>query len=270
MNIEQRRLAEAMVEYITQAITRTQLSKELNMPISALKLKTSFSFTFFGVSRPALTFGCYDRSSRYHCYLQVYYDRRRPAYFTRDHRAGRRTSRPLYTEFAGHDPTGLSGLKLTRDWIEVNELVDTATRRLKRYKPVVEFNIQRLLQELKIYVHPALIEQALFNVLENAAKFNPEDQPIDIILSQPDTAHIQFDISDQGKGIDIADREKIFDMFYTMHGDRNPTGTGLGLAIVKAIISAHIGSIKRRLVSKIKVPIFRLFYLFIFHKIKRQ
>jgi len=41
-------------------------------------------------------------------------------------------------------------------------------------------------------------------------------------------------------------------MFYTMHGDRNPTGTGLGLAIVKAIISAHIGSIKAQIGLKNK------------------
>jgi two-component system sensor histidine kinase KdpD len=253
MNIEQRRLAEAMVEYITQAITRTQLSKELeyaNISSETEKLRSALlSSVSHDLRSPlAAMIGAADTIATYKSTMT---EEDQLTLLETIGLEGERLDRYIQN-LLDMTRLGYQGLKLTRDWIEVHELVDTATRRLKRYKPVVEFNIQRLPQELKIYVHPALIEQALFNVLENAAKFNPEDQPIDIILSQPDTAHIQFDISDQGKGIDIADREKIFDMFYTMHGDRNPTGTGLGLAIVKAIISAHIGSIKAQIGLKNK------------------
>jgi len=93
-------------------------------------------------------------------------------------------------------------------------------------------------------VHPALIEQAIFNVLENAAKFSPENVPIEIKI-QKEEQFLQIDIMDQGIGIPEDEREQIFDMFYTMQrGDRGKTGTGLGLAIVKAIIGAHMGSIE--------------------------
>ena len=49
---------------------------------------------------------------------------------------------------------------------------------------------------------------------------------------------------DQGQGIPEDERDRIFDMFYTMErGDRGQYGTGLGLTIVKAIIGAHMGEI---------------------------
>ena len=209
MNIEQRRLAEAMVEYITQAITRTQLSKELeyaNISSETEKLRSALlSSVSHDLRSPlAAMIGAADTIATYKSTMT---EEDQLTLLETIGLEGERLDRYIQN-LLDMTRLGYQGLKLTRDWIELNELVDTATRRLKRYKPVVEFNIQRLPQELKIYVHPALIEQALFNVLENAAKFNPEDQPIDIILSQPDTAHLQFDISDRGKGIDIADREK--------------------------------------------------------------
>jgi len=96
----------------------------------------------------------------------------------------------------------------------------------------------------QLHVHPALIEQAIFNVLENAAKFSPDDVPIEVRVYQ-EHQFLQIDIMDQGIGIPEDEREQIFDMFYTMQrGDRGKTGTGLGLTIVKAIIGAHMGSIE--------------------------
>ena len=55
---------------------------------------------------------------------------------------------------------------------------------------------------------------------------------------------MEITISDQGQGIPENERDRIFDMFYTMErGDRGQHGTGLGLSIVKAIIGAHMGTI---------------------------
>ncbi|MDR9778987.1 ATP-binding protein, partial [Rhizobium hidalgonense] len=99
-------------------------------------------------------------------------------------------------------------------------------------------------QPLRIYVHAALIEQAMFNVLENAAKFSPDGVPIELKVVQLNHQQIQIMISDQGQGISEAEREKMFDMFYTMQkGDRGQHGIGLGLTIVKALVGAHMGQI---------------------------
>jgi len=140
---------------------------------------------------------------------------------------------------------GHEGLSLKRDWIGVDELIGSATRRLKRYKPDIQVVVQLPEQAISLYVHPALVEQAIFNVLENAANFSPPDEPVMIRASLLSEDEVKIEIEDRGAGIPEDERNRIFDMFYTMErGDRGKFGTGLGLTIVKAIIGAHMGTIE--------------------------
>jgi two-component system sensor histidine kinase KdpD len=95
-----------------------------------------------------------------------------------------------------------------------------------------------------LYVHPALIEQALFNILENAARFSPPDEPVRVSVTSRDE-RLLIDVSDRGPGIPEDERARIFDMFYSVsRGDRAPQGTGLGLAICRGMIGAHGGSVE--------------------------
>ena len=88
-----------------------------------------------------------------------------------------------------------------------------------------------------------LIEQALVNVLDNAASFSPEGGVISIQAGSDDH-NVTLDICDQGPGISPDERENVFDMFYTMReGDRKHQGTGLGLAICRGMVEAHGGSV---------------------------
>ena len=94
-----------------------------------------------------------------------------------------------------------------------------------------------------LYVHAALIEQALINVLENAARFSPSKGRLRIAVDS-DAQELRFSVSDQGPGIPAHEREKIFDMFYTAaRGDRGGQGTGLGLAICQGMIGALGGRV---------------------------
>lgn len=56
---------------------------------------------------------------------------------------------------------GHEGLTLKRDWIGVDELIGSATRRLKRYKPDTQVVVHLPEQQISLYVHPALVEQAI-------------------------------------------------------------------------------------------------------------
>ncbi|MOA35135.1 Sensor histidine kinase YycG [compost metagenome] len=92
-------------------------------------------------------------------------------------------------------------------------------------------------------MHAALIEQALVNVLENAARFSPHHGRLRVAAEQVGE-ELQFSVSDEGPGIPAHEREKIFDMFYTSaRGDRGGQGTGLGLAICQGMVGAHGGRI---------------------------
>ncbi|MCE1170904.1 MAG: ATP-binding protein, partial [Azovibrio sp.] len=132
-----------------------------------------------------------------------------------------------------------------RDWIGIDELVGSASRRLQRYEPGarIEHDIPPGLPP--IHVHPALIEQALFNVLENAAKFSPPQEPIRVQVRRTEDDQLRISVSDRGPGIPEDERRRIFDMFYSVErGDRGRHGTGLGLTIVQGIVGAHMGSVE--------------------------
>lgn len=87
--------------------------------------------------------------------------------------------------------------------------------------------------------------QVMINLLANAIKFCPPDSGrIDIALAiQP--AALQIDVKDNGPGIDISDREVVFERFkqVAVKGQERPSGSGLGLSISKHIIEYHGGKI---------------------------
>lgn len=56
---------------------------------------------------------------------------------------------------------------------------------------------------------------------------------------------LAIEVTDAGPGIPENERQRIFDMFYSMErGDRGRQGTGLGLSIVQAIVGAHMGDVR--------------------------
>ena len=117
--------------------------------------------------------------------------------------------------------------------------------RLQRYRPEARFAVHIAADVGPVWVHAALIEQALFNVIENAARFSPPDELIVIEAQRLDDGTLRIDVSDRGPGIPEAERRRIFDMFYSVErGDRGGPGTGLGLAICQGMIGAHGGSVE--------------------------
>lgn len=140
---------------------------------------------------------------------------------------------------------GHGGLTLRRDWIGVAELVGTAVARVRRYLPQARVDVQVADDAGSLWVHPALVEQALFNVLENAVKFSPPDAAVDVHAQRLADGTVRIDVADRGPGIPDDERRRVFDMFYSVErGDRGRQGTGLGLAITQGMIGAHGGRVE--------------------------
>ena len=138
---------------------------------------------------------------------------------------------------------GHGGLKLARDWVTPADIVGSAVQRLRPVLAPLRVEIEVPSELPLLYVHAALIEQALVNVLENAARFSPLDGRLRIAVDCSEE-ELRFVVSDQGPGIPEHEREKIFDMFYTAaRGDRGGQGTGLGLAICQGMLGAHGGRV---------------------------
>jgi signal transduction histidine kinase len=94
-------------------------------------------------------------------------------------------------------------------------------------------------QEVHAEVDEDRMRQVIVNLLSNAIEFSPEKGRISIAVENRD-GFTDIVVEDEGPGIPVEIREKIFDKFYTI-GRRK--GTGLGLAICRGIVEAHHGTI---------------------------
>jgi two-component system sensor histidine kinase ResE len=87
--------------------------------------------------------------------------------------------------------------------------------------------------------------RALWNLLENAAKYSPDDRPI-VISLEPEGECAAIRVTDQGPGIPESEQPFIFDQFFrgAAATESAVRGTGIGLALVKQIVAAHGGHIR--------------------------
>ncbi len=100
-------------------------------------------------------------------------------------------------------------------------------------------------KEQKVLMDPEQLRRVLNNIVGNSVKYiDKSPGKVDIrVENMDDCVHVS--ISDNGKGIEQKDIEKIFERFYRTDASRNSKkgGSGIGLAIVKKIVEAHGGSI---------------------------
>ena len=108
------------------------------------------------------------------------------------------------------------------------EVANRASRRTGRTVTVVANEPQ------VITVRLGQLERALSNLVDNALKFCPTTQPVEIIVNGK-----RIDVVDHGSGISDADKPLVFDRFYRSAATRALPGSGLGLAIVKQFATDH-------------------------------
>jgi len=99
-------------------------------------------------------------------------------------------------------------------------------------------------EELEIQADPALLQQAIVNLVENAIKYSPMGSKVEINLSAKPNMVI-FEVRDAGIGIAPLDLPRVFEKFFRSGRRENNSsrGSGLGLAIVKSITDQHHGRV---------------------------
>ena len=98
------------------------------------------------------------------------------------------------------------------------------------------------LESVKYRGNQSLMFQVWINLIDNAIKFSPKGETIEVKLYE-EQGNIIFSIRDNGVGISKENQEKVFDKFYKSDKSRNTDGNGLGLSITKRIIEIHKGEI---------------------------
>lgn len=133
-----------------------------------------------------------------------------------------------------------------RETVEVGDLISTA---LRRAAPVLKDRIvtSALAPDLPpLSLDFVLAEQALFNLLDNAAKYSAAGGRIEV-EGRRAGGRVEIVVRDDGPGIDPAALGRLFDKFYRADdGDRRRAGTGLGLAIAKGFVEVQGGTIVAR------------------------
>ena len=135
-------------------------------------------------------------------------------------------------------------INLKRNAELVDELIDEALLHINRGKKEHIISVNVIDELLMAKVDSRLIVQVLVNIIDNAIKYTQVGSEIKITAFKK-KKNVIVEISDNGSGISEADKEHIFDMFFTSESNTgdNRRGLGLGLALCKSIITAHNGRI---------------------------
>ncbi len=135
------------------------------------------------------------------------------------------------------------GVALNLVRVDLGELAGAVVRRAREELPGRMINTQIPGEPVLAEADPALLEQLLFNLVENAHKYTAPAGLITVrVLAQ--RGRVLMEVEDEGPGIPAAEHAKIFEKFHRVRADDGrPPGTGLGLAICKAIADALKGTI---------------------------
>lgn len=128
------------------------------------------------------------------------------------------------------------------------DLVNIAEEIINNIQPKLLEKNQHIIKEIPqdlppVYADPKLIKQVIINLLENAIKYSPENQPITLSIIHKTTQKVQVSVIDLGSGIPEMEKEKIFEGHFRLKRDRNEDGYGIGLTLCRQIINAHYGQI---------------------------
>lgn len=125
----------------------------------------------------------------------------------------------------------------------VNETIDMLEVQAQQKKISVNTDFG-LIKAPYISADRVLLQQAVYNLIENAIKFSPRGETV-LIKAEKDASWMHLMVKDHGKGIAPLDQSRIFNRFFHMDDEHNfeNRGQGLGLSIVKSIAEKHGGSV---------------------------
>ena len=135
----------------------------------------------------------------------------------------------------------------TWELVDVYQVCKNAFESLKEKAQSMNVHLYICGDSMKMEAVRTLLEEAVYNVCDNAIKYNRNDGSVSIFLTQ--TAHeIRIVVKDTGVGIPREDQDRVFERFYRVDKSHSKEigGTGLGLSIVKHAVSTLNGSIVLR------------------------
>ncbi|HEX5378757.1 MAG TPA: DUF4118 domain-containing protein [Phenylobacterium sp.] len=134
-------------------------------------------------------------------------------------------------------------LRPKQDWTDVREIIGSALRRLGPRLAGRRIERDFAARLSLVRADPTLLEQAILNVLDNAATYTPQGGTIRV-AAQEDARNVLIAIEDEGPGIPPDELRSVFDKFKRLRTASDRTGgLGLGLSITKGFVEAMGGRV---------------------------
>ena len=121
------------------------------------------------------------------------------------------------------------------------DLAELAASVVDRHRRRTETGFVTAFEPCEAVVNAALVERAIGNLVDNAVKWSPPGQAIEISVAGA-KGEARVRVRDRGPGIPAALRETVFERFYRAPEARSQPGSGLGLSIVDYVARSHGGS----------------------------
>ena len=128
--------------------------------------------------------------------------------------------------------------------VDVYQVCKNAFESLKEKAKSLNVHLYICGERMKMEAVRTLLEEAIYNVCDNAIKYNRNDGSVSVFLTQT-AQEIQIVVKDTGVGIPKEDQDRVFERFYRVDKSHSKEigGTGLGLSIVKHAVGALKGSV---------------------------
>lgn len=151
----------------------------------------------------------------------------------------------LITEMLDLSKLEESKLYLNKENLVLNDLVKETVQDIGFTNKTHNIHIEELFSG-SVYVDKDRIQQVIINLVNNAIKYSPQKNDINISITQKTLGTIEVSVQDFGIGISKDQQEKIFDRFYRVNGTVEFTfaGFGIGLYITREILAKHDGTIQ--------------------------
>ncbi|MEO6390856.1 MAG: DUF4118 domain-containing protein [Pyrinomonadaceae bacterium] len=139
-------------------------------------------------------------------------------------------------------------MNLRRNWDSIEEIIAAAQARAARLTAGHRVEVQLEPELPAVRVDARAVTEVIYTLLDNARKYAAAGSVITITADRASGELVEIAVTDQGPGIPLAERERVFNKFFRVDdaadaGPNEPSGIGLGLAIARGIVEAHGGRI---------------------------
>ncbi|MGH8462362.1 MAG: DUF4118 domain-containing protein [Stenotrophobium sp.] len=244
LDAQERRLLDALVDLVAIAVERVRLAKDVDqakMLAETEKMRAAMLTSISHDLRTPLA-SILGAITSLRSYDKLYDERAREELLTTAQDETERMSR-FVNNLLDMTRIDAGALQVKPESCDLHDIVGAVLRRaekiLSHHKVMVSLPSDLPMLMLDF----VLMEQVLFNLLDNSAKYAPVGSTITVAAQRHKFVTI-LSVSDEGPGIPEEERHKVFGVFYRIRmADRQAAGTGLGLAICRGFVQAMGGNI---------------------------